>query len=330
MSLKEVLKKNKILRKTVKKLKIRKEFNKDYRNFSKYYIEADNMINHTEYELLLLVHSLEKGMSNEKLRPFGEKKVLEIIDLLNKYKNYKPENYSTSYKMGIEILKEWKKIYDDNSWSKSIAYNSVSEFLGTSKVNTTDINVGTMPYLKETIEKYKNFNYLEAISTRHSVRKFQTKKIEEKDLKYCLEAAMLTPSACNRQMCKIYYIENEEKAKVLSNIIMGLSGFEKETVNFFVITYDLTAFSFYGERNQGNINAGLFAMNFVNAMHFKGIGSCFLQWGNTSKEEEHIKKCLNIPDNEKIAIVIGAGYYVESNRIPKSQRKKVEEVFKKI
>ena len=111
---------------------------------------------------------------------------------------------------------------------------------------------------------------------------------------------------------------------------MGLSGFEKDSVNFFVITYDTCSLSFYGERNQGYLNSGLVAMNFVNAMHSKKIGSCFLQWGNTNKEEKSVKNVLEIPQNEKIAVVIGAGYYKSINKIPCSNRKKISEIYKEL
>ena len=53
-----------------------------------------------------------------------------------------------------------------------------------------------------------------------------------------------------------------------------------------------------GERNQGWFNAGLVAMNFVNALHSLGIGSCFVQFGNSNQEEKDLKKLLNINKSE--------------------------------
>lgn len=168
------------------------------------------------------------------------------------------------------------------------------------------------------------------MKTRHSTRDYLIKKISDSDLKYCLESAIHSPSACNRQMCKIYYVDTSSKKEILSKNIMGLTGFNNEAINLFVITYDISAFLFYGERNQGYLNSGLFAMNFVNALHFKGIGSCFLQWSNKHKDEKRIKKELGIPDNEKIAITLAAGYYKDNTIIPKSYRKNIEEYYNKI
>ena len=71
-------------------------------------------------------------------------------------------------------------------------------------------------------------------------------------------------------------------------------------------------------------------MNLVNAMHSLGIGSCFCQFGNSTKQEEQMKKLLNIPENERIAVIIACGYYVDECTIPYSPRKKIEDVYKKV
>ena len=162
------------------------------------------------------------------------------------------------------------------------------------------------------------------------MREFSDKKISKDDIKYCVEAAIASPSACNRQMCKVYQVSSHENIELLSNVIMGLGGFEKKGINYFVFTYDIAAFSFYGERNQGYFNTGLFAMNFVNALHFKGIGSCFLQWANTAKEDEMVRKKLNIPNGERIVVVLAAGYYADETLCPCSYRKNVDEIYKLI
>ena len=84
---------------------------------------------------------------------------------------------------------------------------------------------------------------------------------------------------------------------------------------------------FIGERNQGWFNAGLFSMNFANSLHSRGIGSCFCQFGNSATEEEYVKKLVGIPGNERIAVLISAGYYADECRVPYSPRKSLSDVF---
>ena len=78
------------------------------------------------------------------------------------------------------------------------------------------------------------------------------------------------------------------------------------------------------------LNAGFFSMNFVNGLHSLGIGSCFVQFGNSSKDEKKIKAMCHIPVNERIAVFIAAGYYSENSIIPLSSRKSLFDIYKKI
>ena len=69
-------------------------------------------------------------------------------------------------------------------------------------------------------------------------------------------------------------------------------------------------------------------MNFVNALHSLGIGSCFVQFGNSTKEEEKVKKIINIPKNERIAVFLATGYYNDKNLITASPRKNIKDIYK--
>ena len=129
-------------------------------------------------------------------------------------------------------------------------------------------------------------------------------------------------------MCKVYQVKKQDVKELLNKTILGVGGFNREAMTYFVITYDIAAFDFFGERNQGYMNAGLVAMNFVNGLHFKGIGSCFMQWANKRSEDVKVRKALGLSDSEKIAIVLGAGYYKDTYIIPCSCRKSIDEVFK--
>ena len=128
-------------------------------------------------------------------------------------------------------------------------------------------------------------------------------------------------------MIKIYQVSNRENCDVITDTIYGASGFTRDTVNYFVLTYDVKSLDYYGERNQGYLNAGLVAMNLANALHSRGIGSCFIQWANTASEEQEVKNHLGISKTEHIAVVLGAGYYADEMYIAKSCRRDMEEIF---
>ncbi len=191
------------------------------------------------------------------------------------------------------------------------------------------MNVGSFVLEKKDFEKDATIDYRKFLASRHSVREFSTKKLDEKDLKKAIEAAILSPSACNRQMIKVYYVSDSEKAKKVVGVAQGFGGFEKDTINTIIITCDVNANYFFGERNQGWFNAGLFSINLVNALHSQGIGSCFCQFGNSTKDEEMLKKLLDIPSSERIAVILSGGYYCDECIVPYSPRKQISDIYRK-
>ncbi len=325
MSFKNVLKSNVFLCRMGRAINIHREFIHDSKNFAKYYNNSAEKKNDYRYSIMLIVHSIEKGLCMEKLRPFGSKKIIRLINILKTYPQERHNEFE--YSLAVAVLNAWKKLYDTKNWVKENGYSEAVDFLKTQ--TEPEISAGFKEYIP--ISANSNFNDFERVLlSRHSVRDFQDKPLEATDIDFALDLFIEAPTACNRQMCKIYYITKESIKKTLDDVIIGVSGFNKNTVNYFIVTYDLAAFAYSGERQQGLLNAGLCAMNFVNGLHIKGIGSCFMQWTNKPKEDETVRRMLGLADSERIAVVIGAGYYLDKNIIPCSTRKPKEEIFKTI
>ena len=80
--IKKHLKKIKFLVKIRKKYKIDREFRNDKRFFIKNYLESTENINTKKYDILLIVHGLEKATLNKNPRRFGVEKVKRLINNL--------------------------------------------------------------------------------------------------------------------------------------------------------------------------------------------------------------------------------------------------------
>ena len=163
--------------------------------------------------------------------------------------------------------------------------------------------------------------------SRHSTRNYKHEELKLEDIEEAVDMARFTPSACNRQNIKLHYYP---KGKMKQNVIkysIGKGDFYLEGVNTFIITFDLNGLQGPGNRNQGYFNAGLFATNLVNAFHSLGIGTCYIQFSNSVKEEEQLKKMNGIPSNERIAVILFAGYYDEKSIFTISPRKSFKEYF---
>lgn len=328
--MREKLKKIKFFRKIafyIKKLRFYKEYNIDYKYFIRNYVYSHKSRETIGYDILLLVHSLEKGMSNKSLRPFGREKVIRLIGLIKEYSKYgNSDDYE--YIVAVSALREYVDIYKDNGWQEE-EYKIVEDYLRSCK-NIKQVDVGCQIIKQKDFINVSQIDYVNFLSTRHSAREYSNQKLLKEDIEYAVNAAILSPSACNRQMCKVYYLEDKKCKEIVFKMGQGFGNFEIENANLFVITFDLASFYFIGERNQGWLNAGLFSMNFVNALHSKNIGSCFIQFGNSNKQEIEMKKALNIPDSERIAVIISAGYYEDEFKTPFSHRKEVTDIYIKI
>jgi len=318
MIIKEFFKKNGYLRRFVKKIKIYREFFYDAMDFSDNYEEVAEKKGDYKYRLLLYIHNLEKGMCMEYPRPFGKEKVETIIKIINKATSVEIEQFE--YQLAISVLKSWAEFYEEKGWDIG---NDMQVYIR--NLRNSNIHAGAEKF-KNTDAKKGNFE--EVIFTRRSVRDFSEKPLEQVDIDFAVKCFIAAPTACNRQMCKIYKIEKNDYKVLLQNKILGIGGFNLNTVNLFVITYDISAFEFYGERNQGYLNVGLVAMNFANGLHARGIGSCFMQWSNDRADDYFIRTNLGIPETERIGVIIGAGYYRDEVLIPKSTRKTKELVCK--
>ena len=322
MNIKEILKKNDVLRRIVKRAKIYREFRADAKDFSKHYLEEAEKAGDRRYRILLLVHSIEKGLCVADPRPFGKEKALQLATLLENC----PYTGSFEFRLGTAALRAWCRAYEEHGWVDIEPYRTVRASLDGKE---TDLIAGSSVYEKPDTDAGKD-TFFDILSSRRSVREFEKRPIEESDLRTAVEAFIAAPSACNRQMCRLYRADSEKARAVLEKNIIGLGGFDRETTTYFVITYDIAAFEFYGERNQGFFNAGLAAMNFANALHAQGIGSCFMQWSNKRSEDLETRKALGIGESERIAVILGAGYYKEKTLSPVSCRREPEDIYRTI
>ena len=313
-----------IVRSHVRNVKILKKSLIEYSFYKNNWMYSKETREKVGYNIMLDAHSLEKGMTVENPRIFGASKVMTIIDCLTKYEaNAWQKDFA--YYTGISILTQYVDFFEKHNWNDSVEYKKAKKFIADehSSINTGAYKINRSDFLDDSQIDYEKF-----LKSRHSFRNFASKKITSTDMKKAVKMAILSPSACNRQMCKAYYVKSDKTKNQILRFSHGLTNFDNDTVNLIIITYDLSSFCHFGEINQGMFNAGLFAMNLVNSLHSLGIGSCFLEYNDTKDEELEMKKIVGISNSERIAIVLAAGYYPEESIITCSTRKPLEEVYR--
>lgn len=291
-------------------------------DFCKYAMYIQDLKGSHDFRIMLLTHSLEKGMCMVNPRPYGEAKARQLYNILTEYHGIK----KYEYQLGCSILTAYVQFFIEHDFQLNEIHQKIKTFLEEEK-DSIVFEAGKRFYAGPEPVDYE---IEKVLLNRRSVRSYKKDIIQDTDLSYAIRFFSEAPSACNRQMCRIYRIMNGEMKELMNKVILGNNGFDKESVNYFIITYNISAFDYSGERSQGLFNAGLAAMQFVNGLHLRGIGSCFMEWSNKRKEDKIVRKRLKLQESERIAVVIGAGYYLPQSTIAASCRRPLKEIYQEL
>ena len=170
----------------------------------------------------------------------------------------------------------------------------------------------------------EKFSFLELARKRRSARKYLDKPVEREKLKLCIEAARLSPSACNSQPYKFIIVDDkivrDNLAKAVFSGIYSVCKFAASASAFAIIVsqkQNITAR--LGNKIQDidfrQVDIGIAAEHFVLEATELGLGTCHIGLFNKKKTAQ----ILNIPKNYRAELMISIGYPAES---PKAREKK--------
>lgn len=171
---------------------------------------------------------------------------------------------------------------------------------------------------------------LELIRTRHSIRRFEKRQIEEETLQKILEAGLYAPSSGNFQSTKIVVCQDAELNEQLGKINRWMMfkgsnpkdwGVTVSTDQPSIVDDASIKSSFYGAPTVLTIfsgngcyshdNAALVAENIMLAAHALGVGSCYI--GRTEEvfatdEGAALRKKWGIPEDMDAVCNVLLGY----------------------
>ncbi|MBQ2746105.1 MAG: nitroreductase family protein [Clostridia bacterium] len=170
-------------------------------------------------------------------------------------------------------------------------------------------------------------NFLEIANTRQSCRSYDSAKpIENEKIDSILEAARISPSACNGQPYHITVCKAEAAKRVAKATQgMGMNKFTNDAPIMLVISekpYVKTAA--LGAKLKGNdyrsIDIGIVAAYITAEATVQGLGSCILGWLDNDK----IKEICRLDGD--VRLVISLGYAAENDKPRAKKRKNINEM----
>lgn len=171
---------------------------------------------------------------------------------------------------------------------------------------------------------------LSLIRRRQSCRNYDRTRIVERDkLIDVLDAAILSPSACNSQPWRYIAVDEPQRVEQLAKCVQdtGMNKFAQNATAFIIAiegNQNLTAKVGESIKNQkySGIDLGLSIAHLVLTATDLGLASCILGWFN----ERKIKMLLGIPKTRRIRLVVALGYASPGDVLREKQRKEFDDV----
>ncbi len=162
---------------------------------------------------------------------------------------------------------------------------------------------------------------------RQSCRAFDAARPPaEEDLRTCLEAARLAPSACNAQPYHFTVVRGEEAAAVAAATrSMGMNPFTADVPCFIVISeapYNRTAAlgAHLKEQDYRSVDIGITAAYLTAQAAELGLATCIVGWF----DEKKVRSLTGI--DSRIRLLIAIGYAREGDPLREKKRKALDDL----
>ncbi|WP_460320260.1 nitroreductase family protein [Alkalibacterium psychrotolerans] len=303
---------------------MKKLIKKDQERFLKYSFGKKDLsaFNQIEARLTKEYHSIEKGLSYKELRlGFGKQVLNNVLDLMKEYRKNGYPLDTHVYQTALSNLHSYIAVHDEAGFNIDSLKEEVKEL----ETGTPDnCSGGILHKTKQSVLEQSKQDFKIFSESRHSVRDYSDVPVSIESLEKALELAKRTPSACNRQSWRVRVVEDPKLKKTIQKNQNGNRGFGDYIDKFIIITSDVQYYDRIRERNQANIDGGMYAMNLLYALHYYDIAAVPLSGSLNLKQEDNLREVFNIPDYENFIMFIGVGNYVDEYKVPKSDRRHVK------
>lgn len=174
-------------------------------------------------------------------------------------------------------------------------------------------------------------DFLELVSSRQSVRGFDTERqVEREKLERIVEVARLAPSACNAQPWSFVIVDEPELknkiADATSSRVLGMNHFTKQApVHLLLVEEKVNLSSGIGgwikKKDYAQLDLGIVAAHIVLTAQAEGLGTCIVGWF----DEDKVRDLLHIPSSKRVWLDIVIGYGTQPLR--KKSRKSIESIL---
>ncbi len=163
---------------------------------------------------------------------------------------------------------------------------------------------------------------IETICGRQSIRKFSQKRVDSKDIKEILRAAMNAPSACNQQIWRFVVIDDPGALKALAGMHSGISFLQEAPLAVVVCGQPVAAVLDYFWED----DCAAATQNILLAAHALGLGATWSGINrNAADMVKIVQSTIKAPKEYIPFSVIAIGHPDEKRRL--SDRFQPEKIY---
>lgn len=277
--------------------------------------------------LLRAAHGLEKGQALPAPRPgFGAEKIQDLLKETARYQaDFGCDEVSFA---AVGVLRGMQAFHERTAharedWEIALKALEAAEI----RAGRSSDGIGSLPLTRSEVLAALPADPEAFFRRRCSVRQFDPGPIDRACLERAVLLAQKTPSVCNRQSSRVrIYTEPDDMSEVLQHQD-GNAGFGHEAGAVMIITSDLSCFYKEGERNQGFVDGGMFAVSLVYALHSLGLCSCLLNWSKGPHDDRKLRRELGLPENEVVITLLAVGRLRETFTVAASPRRPLRDVL---
>lgn len=270
------------------------------------------------------IHRIEKGLL---MKPMREEFALRFIAPTVKNFICLPESkYKGLKEWGASVLNMYFDVTESND-RRYILSKQLYVSYSAKKIDN-DANVHQVPYLpyRKTTIKVADLECL--LKTRKSTRWFLKQDVPKDEIIKAMELVTLSPTSCNRQPYRYVVTNNPEKARNIANISGGTVGWANNVPAIAILIGQQRAYTGTLNRHSIYVDASLTVMPFILALETLGLSTCIINWVDTARRVNEIKKILKLENDEKVITTIAIGYRDGRGKVAYSRRADVNDVLK--
>lgn len=267
------------------------------------------------------VHALEKGLArvSDMRLGFGRKALCDLNDALVVYMHQGFSTDGFAFKEGVAVLQHYRALHESAGFDVAVLADHIDPAFLALRLSSTP-SAGTKVVRRADKVHNRQKGFYELARGRSSVRDFSGERIDRSKIMAALRNAEKTPSVCNRQGWKVYWVESPQLVRSVLRHQRGF-GYQQMPEVLLTITVSNNAFLSPVERNEAFVDGGLFAMSVLYGLEYEGLAAVPLNAMMYAKDQRAVRRLLDIDDAEMIIMFMAVGDLRIETVVPISDRK---------